>query len=92
MERKSFLKKNCGEADNLKFDQRLPVNGYNILLTLFYPSFKILSHKKCCHKNHKNHKNKKIFDRAVDLHQLRFWRLFSARIFLTFCVMGIAHF
>lgn len=30
MERKSFLKKNCGEADNPKFDQRLPVNGYGI--------------------------------------------------------------
>jgi two-component SAPR family response regulator len=28
MERKFFLKKNCGEADNPKFDQRLPVNGY----------------------------------------------------------------
>ena len=34
MERKSFLKKNCGEADNPKFDQRLPVNGYKITKVL----------------------------------------------------------
>ena len=34
VERKSFLKKNCGEADNPKFDQQLPVNGYGIV----YPS------------------------------------------------------
>jgi len=29
VERKSFLKKNCGEANNPKFDQQLPVNGYD---------------------------------------------------------------